>query len=182
VTAPHRTKQRSLTVLGCAVAAGLALFAASRTWLVETVVRAAPLPPVITPRTGASLSPALPALALVALAGAGGLLAARGRGRRVVAALVLVSGLGLAGLAAAKIGVAAGWALLTVIAGVGVAAAGLVALRRGSTWPSLGARYERGDERTTRSAQVDMPERPNGEIASQTLWDAIERGEDPTKR
>jgi Tryptophan-associated transmembrane protein (Trp_oprn_chp) len=169
-------------VLGVAAAAGVALFAASRTWLVETVVRAAPLPPVITSRSGGALSPALPALALVALAGAGGLLAARGRGRTVVAGLVLVAGLGLAGLAATKLGVAFGWAVLTVAAGVGVAAAGLVALLRGSAWPSLGARYERADERTDRSGQVDTPAEPNGEIASQTLWDAIERGEDPTKR
>jgi Tryptophan-associated transmembrane protein (Trp_oprn_chp) len=169
-------------VLGVAAAAGVALFAATRTWLVETVVRAVPLPPVITPRSGGALSPALPALALVALAGAGGLLAARGRGRTVVAGLVLVAGLGLAGLAATKLGVAFGWAVLTVAAGVGVAAAGLVALLRGSAWPSLGARYERADERTDRSGQVDTPAEPNGEIASQTLWDAIERGEDPTKR
>ena len=66
--------------------------------------------------------------------------------------------------------------------GHGESGRGLVALRRGSAWPSLGARYERADERTDRSGQVDTPAEPNGEIASQTLWDAIERGEDPSKR
>jgi hypothetical protein len=169
-------------VLGCAVAAGVALFAASRTWVVETVVRAAPLPPVTTAHTGAGLSPALPALALVALAGAGGLLATRGRGRQLVAGLLLVAGLGLTVLAAGKLGVAVGWALLTALAGLGVAAAGLVALLRGGDWPSLGTRYERRrrDERIDGSGQVDTPVEPNGELASQTMWDAIERGEDPT--
>jgi Tryptophan-associated transmembrane protein (Trp_oprn_chp) len=178
----QRRRQRTYAILGGAVAAGLALLAASRTWLVETVVRAEPLPPVVTPRTGAALSPALPALALVALAGAGGLLATRGRGRQVVAALVLLAGLGLAVLAATKLGVAAGWALLTAAAGVGVAAAGLVALVRGAAWPSLGARYERAAERADSSVQAGTPVEPNGEIVSQSLWDAIERGEDPTKR
>jgi uncharacterized membrane protein (TIGR02234 family) len=109
--------QLTAAVAGCAVAAGVALFAASRTWVVETVVRAAPLPPVPTPHSGGSLVPALPALALVALAGAGGLLATRAWGRRLVAACVLVAGLGLAVLASVNLGrpgVAVGWALGTV--------------------------------------------------------------------
>jgi hypothetical protein len=207
VTTPVR--QRAVTVVVCAAAAGLALFAASRTWTVETVARPAPLPPQVTTRNGSELVPALPALALVALAGAGGLLATRAWGRRLVAGLILLAGLGLAGLAVGR----GGWALVVVAAGLVVAAAGAYAWWRGPTWPSLGVRYERttradGATRTEKAegAAAEQPVRdpaaPVGpstertesgaessdiqvdsaeEAVSQALWDAIERGEDPTK-
>jgi hypothetical protein len=176
-------KSPKWTVIGCALAGGVALFAATRTWTVETVVRAAPLPPLETPHTGSALQPALPALALVVLAGAGGLLAARGRGRAVVAGLILAAGLGLAGLAAPWLPDAPGWATLTVLAGLGAAAAGAWALRNGQAWRGLGARYERpreaaADKATDKAADEAATRH---EAGNRDLWDAIERGEDPTK-
>ena len=187
-------RERALTVVVCAVAAGLALFAASRTWVVETVARPAPLPPQVTTRTGASLVPAIPALALVALAGAGGLLATRAWGRRLVAGLLVVSGVGLVALSIGR----GGWALAVVAGGLVVAAAGAYAWWRGPNWPSLGVRYERTpaekpvrspaiavDHRTERTESgaesSDVQVDSGDEAASQALWDAIERGEDPTK-
>jgi uncharacterized membrane protein (TIGR02234 family) len=173
----------SVTSIGCAVASAVALFAVTRTWVVETVQRPAPLPPVVTAYQGSGV---LRALALVALAGAGGLLAARGPGRRVVAGLLVACGGAIAVLAATSLGrsgVAVGWVLLTVVAGVAIGAAGGVGLRFGAAWPGLGTRYERpaADERLPRSDRVDGPDRPDRAVASQALWDAIERGEDPTK-
>ena len=100
----RRRRELAVAVLLCAAGAGLALFAGSRTWLVETVVRPAPLGPVSTPARGQRSCPALPALSLVALAGAGALLATRGWGRRLVGALILVGGLAAAGLALSALG------------------------------------------------------------------------------
>jgi uncharacterized membrane protein len=164
MSSPRR--QLTLAVLVAAAAAGLALYAASRTWRVEVTVRPAPLPAVRTARPGGALLPVLPALALVGLAGAGALLATRGRGRTAVGVLVLVSGLGMVGAAAYALaaldGVGAGWPVVCGLAGAAVAAVGAVALRRGRAWPGLGTRYERR-----------APAEP-------ALWDALDRGEDPT--
>ena len=139
-------RELAVTVLLCAAGGGLALFAASRTWLVETVARPAPLGPVSTPRSGTELIPALAAVSLVALAGAGALLAARGWGRRLVGALIASAGLAAAGLALSELGragIAPGWVGATATGGLVAAGAGAFALVRGSAWPRLGARYER---------------------------------------
>jgi len=159
-------RQLAVAVLGCAVGAALALFGATRTWVVETVARHEPLPALRTARTGGALLPWLPALAVVGLAGAGALVATRGTGRRAVAVLLMLVGVGLA------IGGGTGvrlspWALLCLAGGLAVAAAGLAAWRGGRSWPAMGARYERP--------------RPKAAPASDAeLWDALDRGEDPT--
>src|SRR4051794_28459648 len=76
-----RHRDRSVAVAACVAGAGLALLAVSRVWVHETVVRPAPLPRAYETHTGSALVPWLPALALVALAGAGALLATRGAAR-----------------------------------------------------------------------------------------------------
>jgi len=141
--------------------AGLALFAATRTWAVEVTARPAPLPPVRTAETGGAV---LSALGVVALAGAGALLATRGRGRTVVG--VLLAGIGLGIVAGAVPGLPAGWPALCAAGGLAVAAAGAFAVARGHGWPHMGTRYERAASRTD-------PDRD--------LWEALDRGEDPTK-
>jgi hypothetical protein len=50
-----------------------------------------------------------------------------------------------------------------------VAAAGASTSVRASAWPALGARYERRADVATGSSDRD-------------IWDALERGEDPTLR
>ncbi|MBX6750041.1 MAG: Trp biosynthesis-associated membrane protein, partial [Micromonosporaceae bacterium] len=91
------TERRGLTVVVLAVAAGagLVLLGASRVWWVEVVPRPAPLRPEEIAHTGGSLAPLLPALGLVALAAAGGLLATRGVARRLVGALLTMVALGV---------------------------------------------------------------------------------------
>lgn len=169
-------RELALAVLGCLAGAGLALFAATRTWVVEVVARPAPLPAQRTALTGGSLLPWLPALAVVALAGAGALPATRRAGRALVGLLLVASGLGVAvgggyGLVAVA-GVAAVWPALCVLGGLAVAAAGAAAVVRGRRWHTMGTRYERPAHR---------PAPGSGTTASE-LWDALDRGEDPTDR
>jgi hypothetical protein len=167
-------RELTLAVLACAVGAGLALFAASRTWLVVQTVRASPQPPLVTARSGGSLTPLLPALALVALAAAGGLLATRSWARFGVGVVMALSGVGVAAQAVRTAGSTPGvrvvWPVLCVVGAVLIVAAAALTLRRGRSWPAMGARYERGgaSERAAQSSATAM-------------WDAIERGHDPTR-
>ncbi|HZN18697.1 MAG TPA: Trp biosynthesis-associated membrane protein [Micromonosporaceae bacterium] len=166
-----RTRGLGVAVLACLAGAALGLYAATRVWAVDITARPAPLPPLADERSGAALAPWLPALALVGLAGAGALVATRGAGRRAVAVLLLLVGVGLVagggyGLSAAA-GARAGWPTACLFGGVLVAGAGAAVLRRGRDWPALGSRYDRRPPVT----RGDTPEE---------LWDALDRGEDPT--
>src|SRR5690606_8421929 len=76
-TAARPRRQLAVAMLCCVAGAGLAAFAATRTWSVETTARG-PLPGLRAAHTGGELLPWLPALALAGLAGAGALLATRG--------------------------------------------------------------------------------------------------------
>ncbi len=157
-------------VAACLAGAGLALFAATRVWAVTETARGGGLSPLRAERTGADLLGWLPAVALVALAGAGALLALRGTPRRVAGALVVAAGLtvaagGVRGLALAD---AAWWPLLTALGGVVAAAGGALAAARGHRWAAMGARYER------RPAQARLD-------PTRDAWDALDRGDDPTR-
>jgi hypothetical protein len=163
----------AVTAVACAAGAGLILLAATRGWQDLVTVRPAPLPPVAEHRTGAQLAPWLPALGVVALAGAGALFATRAAARQVVGGLLVMSGAGVvvAALLTLDDDVRLAWPLLCALGGLVVLAAGVVTVRAGRSWPGMGARYERP------SAPERRPDRP----ASQAeLWDALDRGEDPT--
>jgi hypothetical protein len=165
---------RAAAVTAVVLGAGLALLATGRTWMVETEVRPAPLPPLREVRTGDVLLPWLPALAYVALAGAGALLATRGAARAVVGGLLVLSGIGLAGGALSQVGAAAtvAWPLAVAVGGLAVAAGGGLALARGRSWPGMAARYER---------PAAEPARPVQRTRSKAeIWDALDRGDDPT--
>jgi hypothetical protein len=165
----------ALVVVACAAAAVLALVAAGRPWEVEVTVRPAPLPELRTGRRGGDLRPWLPALGWVGLAGAGALLATRGVARRVVGGLLVLAGLGLAiggGSAVAGADPSPVWPVLTGLAGLVVTAAGGAAVAGGRHWPAMGARYER----PVREPAGGAPDHP------EALWDALDRGEDPTVR
>jgi hypothetical protein len=139
-------QRRGLTaaVLAAAGGAGLALFGASRVWWVEVVPRPAPLRPEEIAHTGGSLAPLLPALGLVALAGAGSLLATRGSARRLVGALLTVVALGTAiTVAGALRGARPLWPAVCLVGAVLIGVAGVLAIRYGGQWPEMGARYRR---------------------------------------
>lgn len=189
--ATRRSPRRELAiaVLACAAGAALVLFAASRTWAVTVTARPAPLPPLRQAYTGGGQAPWLPAVALVALAGAGALLAVRGVGRVAVGALLVGCGAVLAlgavsPLVSGRVGggaggdatLIAGWPLLAALGAGLVAVAGVWSAVRGRGWPAMGARYER---RAARSA-VRPAEDPSSGTAPVALWDALDRGDDPT--
>ncbi|RKR87139.1 putative membrane protein (TIGR02234 family) [Micromonospora pisi] len=189
---PAQPARRQLTyaVLLCLAGAGLALYAATRTWSVEITVRATPLPPKTATHTGGDLLPWLPALALVGLAAAGALLATRGTGRRLVGGLMVLVGLGvaaggangLAGLEGDQTKVV--WAVLCGLGGLLVVAAGLVTAARGHTWPAMGARYDRPRPGTPGPGHAPAGTAVEGGRveAGRTVaaWEALDRGEDPT--
>jgi Tryptophan-associated transmembrane protein (Trp_oprn_chp) len=155
-------RELATVILTDAAGAALVLFAGSRVWLHVATQRPAPLPPLVETRTGAALHPWLTALALVALAGAGALLATRGALRQVVGVLMALCGAAAAATAAAAAH-PTGWPLLAAGGGVLILAAGVAAAIRGGRWPAMGTRYDR--PRT---------------VSRPGLWEAIDRGEDPT--
>src|SRR5882762_6140009 len=75
---------------GCVLGAGVVLFAADRPWVHARAVQGSVQVPLSV--RGGSLSPVTPALAVVGLAGALGLLATRGVLRRLIGVLVCASG------------------------------------------------------------------------------------------
>ncbi|MBY8872726.1 Trp biosynthesis-associated membrane protein [Micromonospora sp. PLK6-60] len=182
---PTRRARRELTyaVLFCLAGAGLALWAATRTWAVELAERP-PLPPVRTARTGGALLPWLPALAVVGLAGGGAVLATRGAVRRALGVLLALLGLAVAagggyGLVAAFGGeVSRQWPALCLVGGVLAAAGGGLTAVRGRGWPAMGARYER-PARDGDGGPVPAEGRVTGRRTTEA-WDALDRGEDPT--
>lgn len=189
------TGRRELTVavLAAAAGAGLVLLSASRVWWVQTVAQPAPLRPQDIAHTGASLAPALPALGFVALAGAGGLLATRGPARRVVGGLLAAVALAAAVLivTALQEPVGLGWPVAGLAGALVIGAAGALAIRGGDRWPVMGSRYARaagspepGRRPDPGSAQPSPAAhaRPGGSAdTTAQLWDALDRGEDPTR-
>lgn len=147
------TPQRELgtAVVACLAGAGLSLYAAFRDWSVQVTERPG-LTPLRSVTTGASHAPWLVGLALVALAGAGALLATRGLARRILGGLLIIIGAGLivaaitgrAGLDAGTAATAATfWSIVCVLSGAIIAAGGLTAARHGHLWPAMSSRYER---------------------------------------
>jgi hypothetical protein len=214
----------TLAVLAVAAGAGVVLFGATRVWWVEVVPRPAPLRPEEIAHTGASLAPLLPALGLVALAGAGGLLATQGMARRLVGALLGVVAVAVAvAVVTAWSGANPVWPAACLLGAGVVAAAGVAAVRYGGRWPGMGARYRRNQPRASRggasqevagagsptpggdagaglSGRATPSARVTSEVAttgsgatagesavsasrlsSAELWDAVDRGDDPTR-
>jgi hypothetical protein len=199
-------------VVATTAGAVLLLWAVTRQWAVEVASRPAPLHPLRTVHTGTDLVPWVPALALIALAGAGALVATRAAGRVMVSALLVVAGAGSAlgsgyGLLAARRltgSASVAWPLVGVVGGVVVAVAGWYSLRRCRSWPTMGSRYETptaraattepdgGDAATepaeTRLERPEVPRRLTGrrraavEDDPATMWDALDEGHDPTDR
>jgi uncharacterized membrane protein (TIGR02234 family) len=85
--------RRSLTgLVAVAAGGGLTLLVSGQSWATAHVDRAPPLAPLSVGLSGRTLQAAVPALAVVALAGVVALLATHGRARRVVAVLVAATG------------------------------------------------------------------------------------------
>jgi uncharacterized membrane protein (TIGR02234 family) len=201
------TPQREFgaTVVACLAGAGLSLYAASRVWSVHVTVRPG-LTNLRSTTTGAAHTPWLVGLALVALAGAGALLATHGVVRRVLGVVLIVTGAGLliaaiAGrldLDAGAAGAAATfWPIVCVLSGALIVWGGLTAARHGRLWPAMSSRYERRPA-TARPSTTPGPTEspaPDAEPAGEApepatitstgtreAWEALDRGDDPTLR
>ncbi|MEU4425241.1 Trp biosynthesis-associated membrane protein [Actinoplanes sp. NPDC024001] len=187
-----------VAVLACLAGAGLSVYAATRVWSVRVEHRTG-LSDLRTEQTGAEAQPWLVGLALVALAGAGALLATRGVVRRVLGGLLVLSGVGIAvGAVLARTGVAAGeagagaaiWPVACVLGGAIVAVGGLLAARHGHLWSAMSSRYERSTPPSSSTPATAPPGpqetsvNPADSVKStdnRAFWEALDRGEDPTR-
>jgi uncharacterized membrane protein (TIGR02234 family) len=79
------------------------------------------------------------------------------------------------------------WPWLTVLCGLAVVVSGVLAAWSGHRWPSLSSRYERAGADDTDmtlapdSASSDEDEQRERSKAATTLWNALDRGDDPTR-
>ena len=202
MTAGTAGRQLGTSVLACVAGAGLSLYGVTRVWSIEVTVRPG-LSDLRATTTGAAREPWLVGLALVALAGAGAMLATRGLPRRLLGGLLAAAGAGVAvgaivGRAGLDPGAAGVGATLGPIAGVlggaMIVLGGLVAAWRGDRWPAMGARYERrpatspptdltAKTRPPATAGLNNDGEPAGDrVDTRAAWDALDRGVDPTER
>jgi uncharacterized membrane protein (TIGR02234 family) len=189
-----------LTLLACLAGAGLAAYAATRTWSLRVTTRPG-LSDLRTARTGADVEPWLIGLALVALAGTGALLATHGRVRRVLGGLLALAGAGVvAGAIIGRTGLDAGeasalWPVACALGGAIITVGGLTAARLGHRWPGMSARYERrpvpppetrqtapSEPLAAAGQETDRPQSPDTQVDHRAAWDALDRGDDPTTR
>lgn len=192
-------RELAAAVLGCLLGSAVVLLAAGRPW-VNAVAVQEPLR-VDLSASGGSLSPAVPACALVCLAGTVGVLAARAALRRLIGVAVAAAGLGaaiaavlaanpgaaeLSGRAGEAVGTASAtateisstlWPWVAVCGALLSAAAGVLATARGTTWPGMSSRYER--PLSSPPEAVAPPAVAETETALDQ-WRALDRGEDPT--
>ena len=178
----------STAVLLCLVGASVVLGAAGRSWA-SVEIPAGPLADARTDtHTGTEIVPGLSALGLVGLAGVVALAATRRTGRILVGLVLLATGGGVVaavlsayrttvaeelpgqpGDAVAQLTV---WSPVTAVGGVLLLAAGALNVARGRSWAALGQRYE--------ARPVAPPAAAAQQPTERSLWEALDRGEDPT--
>lgn len=198
------SREKVLAALFAAAGAGLVLTSAGRSWAHGTLT--APVRLSVS-ASGSDLTGAPYALGLAGLAGAVALFAVRRIGRYAVGAVLLAAGIGTVAVVAGKLGhvdsallakaatEAAGatdakiagigneaWPYLTIAGGVLIAISGALTLARGNRWTGLSSRYERTAPTTQTAAPSEgpAPGKPEAEPTSRDLWDALNRGADPT--
>ena len=179
-------RELTLAVFLTAIGGGLALYAGSRQWWVTHTPRIAPLPASIEHVKGKEIASWVPAMGFVGLAGAAALLATRRLGRLAVGVLLVLAGVatvigGVIGLRAEpdspgqRVDAAGFPPSLALGAGALLAAAGFVVVLRFRHWQTkragLGTRYDSPGKNRAKAVNANDPA---------ALWDAIDRGEDPT--
>ncbi|WP_062354854.1 Trp biosynthesis-associated membrane protein [Herbidospora yilanensis] len=164
------------------VAAGaLALFAGGRVWAQLLAPTGPASPETVHDVSGADVAPVVTPVVLAALAGCVAVLATKGVFRQVVGVLVAICGgaavvgmtrvfddmllLEAADLPGASVNVTV-WPWLTGLGGLLLVVSGLWAAVAGKSWPGMSSRYDRADRGKPPSER--------------SMWDAIDRGDDPT--
>ena len=177
---------------------GLGLVATTRPW-----VHAVVLESVLGQRktivvSGKDAAPAVVAVALVALAAGVALLLARTSGRRVIGLVLVLAGAAQVAATTSTVGqprssvtdqvaravgatgstdvsvTVTGWPWLAVVGGVLVVLAGVHTVLRARRWSAPTGRYE---ATATADGTPDAADHPEGSDA----WDALTRGDDPTR-
>ena len=185
-------RELSVAVLLCLLGAVLVLAAGSAGWLVVQVAPQAPLPTTTTRLTGGALVP-VRALGLLALAGVIALLAAKKLGRTLVGLILTVAGVGIAVVTGQVLTDPSGHASVTAASitsvsvtaapwpcaagGLLIALAGALVMARGRRWAELSDRYDTPEARQQRAQSV-APDQP---LAERALWEALDKGDDPTR-
>ena len=179
-------------VLLCLVGAFLVLVAAGRSW-VDVEIPPTPLAEARTdPYTGTDLVQGMSALGLVGLAGVVALAATRRTGRTLVGLVLLATGAGavaavlstssttfseeLPGQPTDAVAHLTVWWALTAVGGLLLVLAGVLTVVVGRSWPALGQRYDA----PTSPAAATAPTAPAEQLTEKGLWEALDRGEDPT--
>jgi uncharacterized membrane protein (TIGR02234 family) len=161
-------RQLGYSVVACLAGAGLALYGATRVWSLQITERPG-LSDLRASTTGATKAPLLIGLALVALAGAGAILATRGLARRLLGGLLTAVGLGLAAntittRASLDPGAAGAgatlWPTACVLGSALIVVGGLTAARHGHLFPTMSSRYERRPVQPSHSGPP-APSRPS---------------------
>ena len=175
-----------LLVLAGAV---LLLVSGAGAWVTGVQVQPEPLPSSPVEVGGAEAAAPVRALGLVVLAAVPALLATRQAGRTVVG-LLLVLAAGGAGASAVRVladpgalvavdieqVTATSRPLLALAGAVVTGVAGAVVLARGRRWARMSRRYE-----TPAARQATEPAGAPRPVEGPALWDALDRGEDPTR-
>ncbi len=220
------TRREYAAVLAAgALGAALVLLAAGRPW-VHALVVGTPGQARISP-SARSVAPAVSGLGLLALASVVAVVATRRVGRLIVGSLAALAGLGIlasvaktaldpegavhdaavaaAGLTSPTVDhvTVTGWPVVAAVGALLILFSGLSGVLRGSRWPVMSGRYERGPDVgiPTAPAEPGQQDRPGTSPAStegdrsasrhsdgprrggtgeRQMWDALDRGEDPT--
>lgn len=190
-----KTPRSYLLTLGLlAIGSGALFLGYGRIWSTTKLTEAG-LPSLVVELSGREVQPAGAAMAIVGLAAIAGLIATRRIGRILSGFVLVIVGLLAAFLAlrfslgdrgaivstvSERIGsdvdpsiVGAStsttmWWLAALFGGSCLALAGVITLTRSAHWPTLGSRYERGQESPTQAS------RPA------SAWDQLDEGIDPT--
>lgn len=174
-----------------------AVVAYGATWITATVPVFAgePTPTRIVELTGSMLIPFGSAAGWVGLASMAGVIATRSWGRVAIGIIAALAG-AAAGVPAIAFLLSRGplvnsaldgdealavqgnaWWLIAAVSGLAVMASGLLTARFGRSWSAMSSRYDR-----ERGHQAGDDEGPGeqGSGGSLQMWDALDRGEDPT--
>ncbi len=193
------SRSRLLSALVALAGAGLLVVAAGRPWVTRIVTDVPGVAQVEA--AGDRVAPAAPALALVAAAAAVAVLVTGRVGRRVAAVVLLLAGIGalvavagvllgpadaVAGAVATTTGRAGpvagppptvtAWVWCALTAALLVVGAGLTAVLRAGSWPAPGRRFEAAPSGAAGAAGA--PPAADDAIGA---WDALSRGDDPTR-
>jgi uncharacterized membrane protein (TIGR02234 family) len=198
MTAPGREYAAALVGLGAGAA--VALWAVGRPWVTASA-GGGQVPMVTAEISGRALVPVAAGVGVLLLAGVAGIVATKGGARRVLAFVLLVAavaggwacidvGSGLPAIATNRLSDSLGMApaamagstwWLVAVGGMALAGASAGAtVVRGSGWPAMGGRYERSTPAAAAQRNGTSVPSEGAELSPAQLWDALDRGEDPT--